>query len=74
MANNMTVIVNEQGRPRKAVKVASGATVRSALKAFGLDPEKLAGAVSLNGDLAELGSRIKEGDFISVTPKAAGGR
>lgn len=78
MANNKKsqtiVMLAEQGKAPRTIKVASGATVRSALTAAKLDPEALGGAVTVNGEPAELNQRLKTDDYVAVTPKVSGGR
>lgn len=68
------VMLAEQGKAPRTVKVASGATLRSALTAAKLNPDALGGAVTINGEPAELNQRLKTDDYIAVTPKVAGGR
>ena len=74
MASGLNVMVTEQGKAPKLVKIPSSGTVRAALKAAGFDPDALSGAVTVDGNRVELGARLKNGALISVTPKVAGGR
>lgn len=73
-SNKFGVIVQVQGQSPKCVQVGSGATVSSALKAAKLDPAQFGGSLTVNGDDAELSSRLKKDDHILATPKVAGGR
>lgn len=67
------VILAVQGQPFKTVNVGSGATIKSVLLAAKLDALALAGSVTMDGDQAELGDRVKRDAYIAVTPKVAGG-
>jgi hypothetical protein len=72
--NKVPVLFGYQGQTPKAVMVGSGATIKSVLTAAKVDTSNLAGSISLNGEAAELGDRVKTNDLIELTPKAAGGR
>ena len=73
MASKFPVVLAVQGQSPKPLMVGSGATLRSALTAAKLNPDTLSGAVTVNGDQAEMTQRIKRDDYIAVTPKVAGG-
>ncbi len=68
------VIVQVSGQNPKIVQVGSGATVSSALKAAKLDPATFGASLTVNGDDAELGTRLSKNDHILAMPKVAGGR
>ncbi len=72
--NPIAVMFGYQGQQPRIVKVSSGATVASVLKAAKVDTSNLAGSVSLDGEAADLTDRVKNGQLIELTPKAAGGR
>lgn len=67
------VMLAIQGSAPKVVMVGAGATLRTALTAAKQDPAALGGAVTLNGENADLNTRLKKNDYIAVTPKVAGG-
>lgn len=68
------VRVGVQGQASKVVMIGSGGTVRTALLAAKLDPEKMGGAITVNGEAAGLADRLKAADYLAVTPKVEGGR
>lgn len=71
---SFAVVVQEGGKQAKAVIVGNGATVRTALRAIKLDPEKYNGQVTLNGKAAGLGDRLSQKTLLAITPNTAGGR
>jgi hypothetical protein len=74
MASKFTVRVQVQGQSPKIVNISAGATVATALKAAKLDPAQFGGSLTVNGDDAELSTRLHGADHILATPKVAGGR
>ncbi len=73
MSTKLVVRVQVQGQSPKIVSISSSSTVASALKAAHLDPAQFGGSLTVNGDDAELSTRLKNADHILATPKVAGG-
>lgn len=75
MANGkFGVMVQFQGKRPDVVMVEGGATVRSALTNKGLNAEKYAATVTLNGKRADLSDRISTNALIALSENVAGGR
>lgn len=74
MASKIGVILEIQGQADKVVLVGSGATVKSAFTAAKLDTKNFTGSLTVNGDEADMSSRLHANDRIRVTPKVAGGK
>lgn len=74
MSSKLVVRVQVQGQSPKIVSISASSTVASALKAAKLDPAQFGGSLTVNGDDAELSTRLKNADHILATPKVAGGK
>lgn len=74
MANGkFGVMVQFQGKRPSVVMVEGGATIRSALRDAGHDPEQYAGRVTLNDKKANLSDRIATNALIALSENVAGG-
>lgn len=74
MANGkFGVMVQFQGKRPNVVMVEGGATVRSALRDAGHNPEQYAGRVTLNNKKADLSDRIATNALLSISENVAGG-
>ena len=75
-SNKFSVVVQTQGQNPKPITVSPSATIRTALLAAGFSEDSLSslGSLRINSAEAELSQRLKKDDYITVTPKVAGGR
>ena len=60
----------------KDLKLASGSTLEAVLLKAGMGGESLSSileGVRINGRAAELSTKVKDGDFVTVAPQVKGG-
>lgn len=60
-----------QGKPNRRLDLPGSSTFRGALVAAGVDPETA--QATLNGEEADLGTRLKANFYIAVMPNVKGG-
>ena len=80
MAEKTEEVINVEvalmGKDVKALKLLKGATVQKALVAAGMTSDMLAKAsndITVNSGVLPLGTPLKEGDFVTYTPRVEGG-
>lgn len=76
-SQKFAVIVQTHGQNPKSIMVGSSATVRTALIAAGFQDDALGAmrdSIRVNAAGADLTQRLKKDDYLTVTPKVAGGR
>lgn len=72
------VYVQVQGQPGKIAELGGSATVRKALEAVKFTAAEIEnaanGGLTVDGEGADLGTRLKNNQMLVVTTKVAGGR
>lgn len=75
-ASNIKVTVARMSQDVREIEVARGSTLRAALLSAGYADGELEGLLEglrVNGAQVTLGSKLKAGDFITLSPRVQGG-